>query len=115
MDKVATLLKNIIEKNNSPSVQYIFFNNDHILGEYGFGLADISRDEKVSNKTTYNAFSVTKTFTALAVLQLAEKKLLAIEEPIHSCLPDFPYSSDITIQQLLSHSAGIPNPIPISW
>jgi CubicO group peptidase (beta-lactamase class C family) len=37
------------------------------------------------------------------------------EQPIKKYLPGFPYSSDITIRQLLSHSAGIPNPIPLKW
>jgi D-alanyl-D-alanine carboxypeptidase len=115
MDKVAAVLKNVIEQSNSPSVQYILFDKDTIIKEYRLGWADISGNEKVNKETTYNAFSVTKTFTALAVLQLAEKKCLDIEQPVRTYMPAFPYSTDITIQQLLSHSAGIPNPIPLSW
>lgn len=115
MDKVTAVLENIIEQNNSPSVQYILFDKDKIIKESRLGMADISEDKKVNRKTTYNAFSVTKTFTALAILQLAEKRCLDIEQPVRTYMPGFPYSSDITIQQLLSHSAGIPNPIPLSW
>ncbi len=48
-------------------------------------------------------------------MQLEEKGRLKIDEPVKQYLPDFPYSSDITIKQLLTHSAGIPNPIPLSW
>jgi CubicO group peptidase (beta-lactamase class C family) len=69
----------------------------------------------VNDKTTYNAFSITKTFTALAILQLAEQKKIDIEQPVKRYLADFQYSRDITIRQLLSHSAGIPNPIPLNW
>jgi len=105
----------MVQKDNSPSVQYILFNQDVIIEEYCLGLADIVGNKKVTDKTTYNAFSVTKTFTALAVLQLAEKKIIDIEEGVHKYLPEFPYSASITIRHLLSHTAGIPNPIPLSW
>jgi CubicO group peptidase (beta-lactamase class C family) len=114
-----TQLENILYKtvtgNSSPSVQYILFDKDHIIERYCYGFRDISGNKKVSDKTTYNTFSVTKTFTALAILQLAEQKKIAIDEPVKKYLPDFPYSSAITIRQVLSHSSGIPNPIPLNW
>lgn len=101
--------------NNSPSVRYVLFDKHNIIKESSYGLADISGNKNVNNNTTYNAFSVTKTFTALAILQLAELKKIDIEQPVKNYLSDFPYSTDITIRQLLSHSAGIPNPIPLNW
>lgn len=109
------ILKKAVDHGNSPSVQYVLFDKNNIIKEYSFGWADILGNKKVNVQTTYNAFSVTKTFTALAVLQLTEKKALDIELPALTYLPGFPYSPDITIHQLLSHSAGIPNPIPLSW
>ena len=115
MKEIDTILSKILLENKSPSVQYIFFDKQQILKRYQAGLADIRRKEMVDGNTTYNAFSVTKTFTALAVLQLAAAKKLEIDQPVKSYLQDFPYSPGITIRQLLSHSAGIPNPIPLSW
>lgn len=99
----------------TPSVQYYFFNSDSILYSYYKGFASISDNRQVDDSTTYNAFSVTKTFTALAVLQLAEQGKVDINQPVVSYLPDFPYGKDITIKQVLNHAAGIPNPIPLSW
>jgi D-alanyl-D-alanine carboxypeptidase len=110
----STLLKQL-KANHSPSVKYILFSKDHIIHKYSLGLADIKDQKAISENTTYNAYSVTKTFTALAVLQLAEQEKLSIDHPIKKYLPEFPYPSDITIKQLLTHSAGIPNPIPLSW
>jgi CubicO group peptidase (beta-lactamase class C family) len=104
-----------VEGNKSPSIQYILFDKDSIIKRFNLGLADIKDKKEVDENTTYNAFSVTKTFTALAILQLAEQEKLDIEQPINKYLPNFPYTSDITIRQLLTHSAGIPNPIPLSW
>src|SRR4051812_3105862 len=115
MVEIENVLKNTVVHGNSPSVQYVLFDKDNIIKDFSLGLADISGNKKVSDKTTYNAFSVTETFTAIAVLQLDEMKSLDIEQPVQAYLPNFPYSPDITIRQLLSHSAGIPNPIPLSW
>ena len=66
-------------------------------------------------KTTLMAFSMTKTFTALALHQLAERKNINLDDSIKEYLPDCPYPEAITIRQVISHTAGIPNPIPLKW
>jgi D-alanyl-D-alanine carboxypeptidase len=58
---------------------------------------------------------MTKTFTAAAVLQLAEQGKLRLDDPIGRYVPDVPYDKAITIRQLLTHTGGIPNPIPLRW
>ena len=115
MDKTDRMLNEQVAKNNTPAVHYILFTKDSIIKTFSHGLIDIAGNKEVTGNTTYHAFSVTKTFTALAILQLAEQKKINTEDRINKCLPDFPYPSEITIHQLLSHSAGIPNPIPLSW
>jgi CubicO group peptidase (beta-lactamase class C family) len=115
MSEMENILSGQVEGNNSPSIQYVLFDKDSILTRFSFGYSDIKNNKKVTGNTTYNAFSVTKTFTVLAILQLAQEKKIDIEQPINNYLPEFPYSSNITIRQLLTHSAGIPNPIPLSW
>ena len=112
---IDTFLRKEVEKIHTPSVAYIHFNKDNIIHQFKSGMADIKNRIKVDDKTTYHAFSVTKTFTALAILQLAEQHKIAIDHPVIQYLPDFPYAPGITIRQLLTHSAGIPNPIPLNW
>ena len=114
-NKISSFLTNQIVKDKTPSVQYLIFDQDRILHSFQSGFADIKSQRKVDKQTTYNAFSTTKTFTALAILQLAEKDQLDIENSVKQYLTDFPYLSDITIRHLLSHTAGIPNPIPLNW
>lgn len=112
---IEKLLLDEIKANRSPSVQYTLFNKDSILKRYAFGFADIDNRREVDGNTTYNAYSVTKTFTALAILQIAQSEKLSLDDPVKKYLPDIPYGSEITIKQVLSHSAGIPNPIPLGW
>ncbi len=114
-DVVDNILRQEIEKNKTPSIQYVIFNKDSIIHKFVAGFADIKNGIKTTEYTTYNIYSITKTYTALAVMQLAEHGKIEIEETIKKYFEEFPYSSDITIKQLLSHSAGIPNPIPLNW
>jgi D-alanyl-D-alanine carboxypeptidase len=99
----------------TPAVQYRFFNQDSVLFAYDEGMADVARRVPISSATTFNGFSVTKTFTALAILQLAEQGKLEIDGRAADYLPGFPYSRAISVHDLLTHSAGIPNPIPLRW
>ena len=113
--EIDSVLKKKVDQNYTPSLQYLLFDRDRLIYKFQYGFADLINQIKVSDHTTYNAYSVTKTFTALAVLQLVDQKLLNIEDPIRSHLPEFPYTPDITIRQVLTHSAGIPNPVPLNW
>jgi len=115
MTSVDSVLIEQIEENKTPSVQYLFFDKDKIIHEFRDGFANIKGGIKTSEKTTYHAFSVTKTFTALAILQLAIQQRINIKLPIINYLPEFPYPPEITVEQVMSHSAGIPNPIPLRW
>lgn len=115
MENINAFLKQQVDQQQTPSVQYAFFDSDSIIYEFCYGLANIKTGKPVDVSTTYHLYSITKTFTALAVLQLAEKGKINLEYPVINYLPDFPYSERITVEQLLSHTAGIPNPLPLRW
>jgi len=115
MTTVEQFLSSLVDKNRTPGLQYYYFNQEKILYSYFGGLANIKKQVKVTPETTFNAYSVTKTFTALSILQLAEKDLIGLDKPVVEYLPDFPYPSNVTTRHLLTHTAGIPNPLPLSW
>lgn len=115
MKEINDVLRNLVEGNNTPSVQYRVFNKDTILHSFYHGEADFAQHRKTDSRTTYHAYSVTKTFTAIAILQLAQQDKLDINQSAKTYLSDFPYPAEVTIKQLLTHTAGIPNPIPLSW
>lgn len=115
MTPIARILEKEVSSGRTPSVQYYLFDKKNIIYECRFGLADIQAGKKLEENTTYNAFSVTKTFTALAVLQLAQNSFMKLDDPVIHYLPDFPYGREITIRHILNHSGGLPNPVPLSW
>lgn len=61
------------------------------------------------------AYSMSKTFTAAAVVKLAEQGLLGIDDPVAKFLPWQPCGPAITVRQLLTHTGGLPNPLPLRW
>ncbi len=115
MKRVEQILNNEIVNGKSPSIQYFFFDQHKLIDSFQMGFADIGGRKKVDANTTYHALSVTKTFTSLATLQLVERGLLEFEKTVIHYLPAFPYGDEITVKQLLNHTSGIPNPIPLAW
>jgi CubicO group peptidase (beta-lactamase class C family) len=79
------------------------------------GLAHHTPPARVTPRTTFHCFSTTKPVTALVVLQLVAQDLVDLDAPMTAYLPDIPYRNDATVRQVLSHQAGLPNPLPLSW
>lgn len=76
-----------------------------VLFKKGYGLA--TTDVPNGPSTLYQIASLSKTFTAVAVMQLVERDLLNVDYPISRYFPNFPNGETITISNLLSHSSGI--------
>ena len=108
-------LRHQVEAGKSPSVQYAFFTTEQIVFDTLFGMANIEESKSANQNTSYHLFSITKTFTALAVLQLAQRGEIDLHKPVKAYLPEFSYDPAITVEQLLTHTAGMPNPIPLRW
>ncbi|MGB3292814.1 MAG: serine hydrolase [Phormidesmis sp.] len=73
-----------------------------------YGLANREHEVLNSRVTKFRIGSVTKQFTAVAILQLREQGLLDLQAPISTYLPDYPKGEQITVHHLLTHTAGIP-------
>lgn len=81
----------------------------NIILDKGYGFADIDQNIKNKTQTRFAIGSVTKQFTAMAIMQLDEKQMLNIEDKISKYLPDFPNGDGITIHNLLTHTSGLVN------
>jgi D-alanyl-D-alanine carboxypeptidase len=115
MKNINSFLKSQVDNHQTPSIQYAFFDTDSIIYELRYGLTNIKTKAPVDSSTTYYLYSITKTFTALAVLQLVQEGKIELGNPVSRYLPGFPYGQKITVEQLLSHTSGIPNPLPLKW
>jgi CubicO group peptidase (beta-lactamase class C family) len=88
-----------------------------IAARHHFGFADLAAKRKVTDRTIYHWASVTKTLTAIAVLQLRDRGRLTLDDRITRWVPELREIHDpdglvdsITLRMLLSHSSGLQNP-----
>lgn len=84
--------------------------NGNILISKGYGMANYELDVPNTPQTKFRIASITKQFTAMAIVQLQEKNLLNVNDSIIKHIPDYPETGkQITIHHLLTHTSGIPN------
>lgn len=81
--------------------------NGSVLLKKAYGLADYEWNIKNTVDTKFQLASVTKQFTATAILQLVEKGKLSLTDKLSKFFPDYPNADSVTIHMLLSHSSGL--------
>ena len=82
---------------------------DEVLHRAGYGMANLELDVPMTPESVLRIASVTKQFTAAAILQLQDQGLLDVHDPVSRYLPDYPHGDEITLHQLLNHSSGTPD------
>ena len=99
------------EQNGEFSGVVLIGKGDRILLNEGFGWADPFIGVRNTESKRFMIASVSKAFAAASILQLQEKGLLSIEDPIGKHLPEYPSwgGENITIHHLLTHTSGIPD------
>ena len=82
--------------------------NGKIVLRKAYGMADLEHDIPNTADTIFEAGSVSKQFTAAAILLLAEDGKLSLEDPVRKYVPELPdYGTPITIRQMLQHTSGL--------
>ena len=80
---------------------------DEILLAKGYGPANREHGIPNTPETKFRLGSMTKQFTAMGILVLANKGKLSLDDPLAKYLPDYPNAEKITLHQLLSHTSGV--------
>jgi len=105
----------LIKKTKVPSVAVALVDDQEVVWQETFGFANLEEQIPATVDTIYRIGSVSKPFTALAIMKLYEEGLMDLDAPITDYLPGFsmqsrfPESDPITIRNLMSHRSGIPN------
>ena len=106
--KIDSLLKSIYN-DKAPGVSVGIIYNDKTIFEKSYGISNMQSKAKLTASSNFNICSLTKQFTALAILQLQQKHLLSVNDFISRFFPDMNkhVANEITVKQLLTHSSGI--------
>lgn len=93
-----------------PGLSIALVKDDEVVYARGFGQRDLAHGLPATPDTLYGIGSVTKSFTALAIMQLVEKGLLELSDPVEKHLPFAikPKGERVRVEHLLSHTAGMP-------
>ncbi|OFY23840.1 MAG: hypothetical protein A2W98_02945 [Bacteroidetes bacterium GWF2_33_38] len=91
------------------------FNGNVLIAQRGkvifkksYGFSNYKTRDRLKSSTRFQIASISKQFTAVAILQLIEKGLISYEDSVQKFFPDFPYPN-VTIKLLLCHRSGLPN------
>ena len=95
---------------------FVFLKDNRILAREFYGSANLEKNQKIDENTIYHWASNTKPFTGIAIMQLRDRNLLKLDDPVIKYLPElkavhnpFGEMSAITIRHLLNHTAGFRN------
>ena len=112
-----SLIRDVMDKQKIAGVGAALIQDGAVVWKEGFGYADQEGRVPYTPQTTQPIGSVTKTITAVALMQLQDKGLLHIDQPLLAYLPEFRVHSRgvdlrrITVRTLLTHTSGLPNDI----
>jgi D-alanyl-D-alanine carboxypeptidase len=98
---------NIIHQTEGFSGGILVVQEGRVQLRRSYGRWGMNREKPLAIEDRFRIASITKPFTAMAVLQLVEQGHLALDEPVGQYLPDLPWGSRVTIRQLLNHTGGI--------
>ncbi|WP_339251601.1 serine hydrolase domain-containing protein [Sporosarcina sp. FSL W8-0480] len=105
-------VRKVMDVEKIPGVAVAISENGEVIYQKGFGVRDLTTNGPVTPETIFGVASITKSFTALAIMKLVEEGKLQLEDPVSKHLPDFKlkdcgFTDEITIHHLLSHTTGL--------
>ncbi|MCP5049061.1 MAG: serine hydrolase [bacterium] len=105
--KVDRLMARFVQA-GTPGAAIMIIQKDKVLFEKGYGLANLETKVPIKPDTAFLLASVTKQFTAMAIMILEEQGKLRYDDPLAKFFPQFPpYAQNMTIRHLLNHTAGL--------
>jgi CubicO group peptidase (beta-lactamase class C family) len=110
--KADSLVQDQMKKYGIAGAGVAVFSANEVLLQGGFGMADLKTGRPIQDQTVFRLASISKVFTALAIMQLIDQGKIRVEAPVSMYLPDFNPPNpqgyrDICISDLLTHTSGL--------
>ena len=96
----------VLKETGTPSASVAVVENGRIVYTHGYGLARLDPPTKAEPYMRYSIGSISKQFTAAALLMLQQEGKLSIDDPVAKYFPDLTDAKNVTIRMLLSHTSG---------
>jgi len=111
-EKFEGLIADAMMRDHVPGLSLAVVKDGKVIYARGFGARRLKDNAPATPNTLYGVGSCTKSFTALAIMQLVQQGKLSLKDPVKKHLPEFKVGKEenpITIHHLLTHSSGIPD------
>ncbi len=108
-DSLVAAVEAAVTSGHLPGAQVLVSHNGHIVLDRGFGVQSLTGKQPVDVDTRFEIGSITKQFTAAAILQLVEQHRLSLDDSLGKFVHDYPAGANVTLRQLLWQVTGIPN------
>jgi CubicO group peptidase (beta-lactamase class C family) len=109
-EQTRQLVRQTMKEQRIPGLQVAIIKDDKVVLSESYGLANVENRVPVTNETLFPINSATKSFTGVAMMQLAEAGLLDLNAPVSRYLADLPKAwQGVRVRQLLAHTSGLPN------
>lgn len=105
--RMDSLILTVFKDKDGPGGVFMVAQQGKIIYEKAFGKANLELEVDLSTESVFQLGSMTKQFTAIAVLMLEEQGKLNVIDPVSKYIPDYPGGDKITIHHLLTHTSGI--------
>jgi CubicO group peptidase (beta-lactamase class C family) len=96
-----------LQGKEAPGIAILVAKDGNILYKKAFGYANIAKKTLATPETKFRIGSITKQFTAAAILKLQEDGKLKVTDKLSKYIPDFPRGEEVTLHHLLTHTSGI--------
>ncbi|MBW1654601.1 serine hydrolase [Flavobacterium quisquiliarum] len=101
---------------SEPGVEVLVAKKGEIIYKKAFGSANLELNIPIKPDMVFKLGSITKQFTAVAILQLVEQGKISLQDNLQKFIPDYPsYSQNITIENILTHTSGIKDYMQIDY
>ena len=104
--RVDSIVANALASSGVPSASVAIIQSGRIAYVHAYGKARLEPSLPATPEMAYSIGSISKQFTATAVLMLAEDGKLSLDDPVSRFIPDLTRADQVTIRQLLSHTSG---------
>jgi D-alanyl-D-alanine carboxypeptidase len=108
-DPLGDSVTKLMSAGQIPGMQVLVIDNGRVTASRSYGVKDISSKAPVDAHTRFEIGSITKQFTAAAILQLKERGKLKLTDALAKYVPSYAAAKHVTIAQLLGMVSGIPN------
>ena len=105
--RIDSLILNVLKDKAGPGGVFMVAKNGKPIYNKAFGKANVELDVNLNNENVFQLGSMTKQFTAIAILMLEEQGKLNVKHAVSKYVPDYPAGDSITIHHLLTHTSGI--------